>query len=147
MGSAAVPRQAPAPSDLRDVMHHEVVGALFSQKRLPSMRRSHRSARQTASIRCRANLVAAGDSDARLERKLADNVDSFAALTVDAAAAQMPRLQVLPLPAAARRRPPGTGGTCSVIRAAALWVGVLDTGPGATAAEGTSRSAPWRARR
>eukprot|EP00208_Stichococcus_sp_RCC1054_P002835 CAMPEP_0206140322 /NCGR_PEP_ID=MMETSP1473-20131121/9097_1 /ASSEMBLY_ACC=CAM_ASM_001109 /TAXON_ID=1461547 /ORGANISM="Stichococcus sp, Strain RCC1054" /LENGTH=740 /DNA_ID=CAMNT_0053534441 /DNA_START=308 /DNA_END=2527 /DNA_ORIENTATION=- len=41
----------------------------------------------------RANLVAAADSDARLEQKLAANTPAFAALTVDAAAVQMPRLQ------------------------------------------------------
>lgn len=38
--------------------------------------------------------MAAADSDARLEQKLAANTPAFAALTVDAAAVQMPRLQV-----------------------------------------------------
>lgn len=43
---------------------------------------------------CRANLTAAGDSDARLEARLASSGPAFAALSVDAAAVQMPRLQV-----------------------------------------------------
>ena len=42
----------------------------------------------------RSNLAAAADSDARLEGKLASSAAGFAALTVDAAASQMPRLQV-----------------------------------------------------
>ena len=45
-------------------------------------------------LRHRSNLAAAGDSDTRLEAKLASNAAGFAALTVDAAASQMPRLQV-----------------------------------------------------
>ena len=43
---------------------------------------------------CRSNLAAAADSDGRLEGKLAASAGGFAALTVDAAASQMPRLQV-----------------------------------------------------
>lgn len=43
---------------------------------------------------CRANLTAASDSDARLETRLASSGPAFAALSVDAAAVQMPRLQV-----------------------------------------------------
>jgi hypothetical protein len=42
----------------------------------------------------RANLAAAADSDARLEQRLSANAASFAALSIDVAAAQMPRLQV-----------------------------------------------------
>lgn len=41
-----------------------------------------------------ANLTAAGDSDARLEQRLMQNNAAFSALSIDAAVAQMPRLQV-----------------------------------------------------
>lgn len=41
-----------------------------------------------------SNLVAAGDSDARLEQRLMKDNAAFAALSIDAAVAQMPRLQV-----------------------------------------------------
>ena len=44
-----------------------------------------------------ANLTAAGDSDARLEQRLMQNNAAFSALSIDAAVAQMPRLQVGPL--------------------------------------------------
>lgn len=40
-----------------------------------------------------SNLVAAGDSDARLEQRLMKDNAAFAALSIDAAVAQMPRLQ------------------------------------------------------
>lgn len=41
-----------------------------------------------------ANLTAAGDSDARLEQRLMQNNAAFSALSIDAAVAHMPRLQV-----------------------------------------------------
>lgn len=41
-----------------------------------------------------ANLTAAGDSDTRLEQRLMQNNAAFSALSIDAAVAQMPRLQV-----------------------------------------------------
>ena len=44
-----------------------------------------------------SNLIAAGDSDARLELRLMKDNAVFSALSFDAAVAQMPRLQVLPL--------------------------------------------------
>ena len=41
-----------------------------------------------------SNLIAAGDSDARLEQRLMKDNAAFSALSIDAAVAQMPRLQV-----------------------------------------------------
>ncbi|KAK9820581.1 hypothetical protein WJX72_011897 [[Myrmecia] bisecta] len=41
----------------------------------------------------RANLAAAGESDGRLEQRLVQNTPGFAALSLDAAVQQMPRLQ------------------------------------------------------
>ena len=49
----------------------------------------------------RANLAAAGDSDARLLKRLQENANQLTSLSIDAAVSQMPRLQVknpLPLP-------------------------------------------------
>lgn len=42
-----------------------------------------------------SNLVAAGDSDARLEQRLMKDNAAFSALSIDAAVAQMPRLQAM----------------------------------------------------
>ena len=43
----------------------------------------------------KANLAAAGESDARLEARLAQSQQSFTALSLDHAVAAMPRLQVM----------------------------------------------------
>ena len=45
-----------------------------------------------------ANLVSAGDSDARLMHRLDGSQSAFSALSLDLAISQMPRLQVLALP-------------------------------------------------
>lgn len=42
----------------------------------------------------RANLAAAGDSDARLLKQLQEHASSLTSLSIDAAVSQMPRLQV-----------------------------------------------------
>lgn len=42
----------------------------------------------------RANLAAAGDSDARLLKRLQENASQLMSLSIDAAVSQMPRLQV-----------------------------------------------------
>lgn len=39
-------------------------------------------------------MAAAGESDSRLEARLAQNIPSFSALSLDSAVAAMPRLQV-----------------------------------------------------
>jgi transposase-like protein len=43
---------------------------------------------------CRANLKAAAESDARLESRLVESEPEFSKLSIDAALAVMPRLQV-----------------------------------------------------
>ena len=44
----------------------------------------------------KANLVAAGESDSRLEARLQQQQAAFGALSLDHAVAQMPRLQARP---------------------------------------------------
>ncbi len=48
----------------------------------------------------KANLAAAGESNQRLEARLAQNMRAFSSLSLDNAVALMPRLQVAPLRAA-----------------------------------------------
>lgn len=48
---------------------------------------------QCAPAGYKANLVAAADSDARLEARLGQNQTKFNALSLDLAISQMPRLQ------------------------------------------------------
>lgn len=70
----------------------------------------------------KANLVAAGESDSRLEARLQQQQAAFGALSLDHAVAQMPRLQARPwLHATSPHPPPCAGGQQQACRHISTW--------------------------